>query len=274
MESLGKNPNLLFVGQKILVPCRNATPVVEVAEPANEPVASQPYTDQSAQFDLVTSGQVDATYVYNGYLADSHPLLQLPMIPLMGGSAEQTAVSLWNLHEKYLSTSNYFNEAQLLGFISAPAAHIWRDLDTPVMAGEDILQKNAYPVPYFDGLDTIGPRQVQAQNKEKYASGFDADGNALAFLMAHGAARGGARPKKGAPVPNRLQHGNASFGIVTIDGLPTVAPRFAPQLFAFTVLDRHATFPQISMVLPVLFKVRGKLPVKRCFDVSKRRITR
>jgi LysM repeat protein len=94
MESLGKNPNLLFVGQKILVPCRNATPVVEVAEPANEPVASQPYTDQSAQFDLVTSGQIDATYVYNGYLTDSHPLLQLPMIPLMGGSAEQTAVSL------------------------------------------------------------------------------------------------------------------------------------------------------------------------------------
>ncbi len=142
--------------------------------------------DPGAQFDLVTSGQVDVTYVRNETLADTHPLLQLPMVPLMGGSAQQTAVSLWNLHDKYLAKTDYFDQAHLLGFIAAPTAHIWRDLDAPVQAGEDILSQNAYAIPYFEGLDTLGPPRVQADNAAKYG---DADGT-LTFMMAHGAARG------------------------------------------------------------------------------------
>ena len=235
-KALGGNPNLLFVGQKLFVPCRGtqeatSATTTAAAEPEATPEGPVVLTfnkvsdprfvinvgiidpflraielgtegrvsfvdppnmnrDPQAQLGLVTSGQVDATYVLNQTLSDSHPLLQIPMFPLMGGSAQQTAVSLWNLHETYLSETDYFDEAQVLGFISAPAAHIWRSLEEPVRAGENILSQNDYPVPYFEGLDIIGPKRVQEQNAAKYGDHDAASEGALTFMMAHGAARG------------------------------------------------------------------------------------
>ncbi|MFK7838587.1 MAG: LysM peptidoglycan-binding domain-containing protein [Sulfitobacter sp.] len=235
-EALADNPNLLFVGQKLAIPCRDNT---QTAAATTKPVAKPDATpdgpvvltfnkasdprfvinsgiidpflervesltegrvkfidppemnrDPSAQFDLVTSGQVDATYVLNSYLADTHPLLQIPMIPLMGGSAQQTAISLWNLHDRYLSETDYFDDAHLVGFIAAPAAHVWHDLNDPVTAGENILNQNDYPVPYFEGLDTIGPKRVQAQNAQTYGAQDTATDGPMTFMMAHGAARG------------------------------------------------------------------------------------
>lgn len=232
-EAIGDNPNDLFVGQVLNIPCRTETaqtvlvtnaPDTPDAAVSDEPVILtfnkvsdprfvinigiiDPYLqlierategrvrfvdppvmnrDPRAQYDLVTSGQVDATYVLNQYLADTHPLLQLPMIPLMGGSAEQTATSLWNLHDRYLSGTDYFAQAHLLGFIASPTAHIWRKTENAVEAGENILAQNVYDVPYFEGLDTVGPPQVQAQN----AARFDLTDPSLTFIMAHGAARG------------------------------------------------------------------------------------
>lgn len=145
--------------------------------------------DPEMQFDLVTSGAVDAAYVFNGHLAASHPLLDLPMIPLMGGSAEQTAVSLWNLHDRYLAETGYFDDAKLLGFIAAPAAHIWRLSDEPVVVGSGIADMNNYAVPYFVGLDTKGPAAVQAENVMQIMAQNEEANGTLTFFMAHGAAR-------------------------------------------------------------------------------------
>ena len=145
--------------------------------------------EEEAQFELVASGQVDGAYVVNSLLADSHPLLQLPMLPLMGGSAEQTATALWRLHADYLSRTNYFEDAVLLGFIGAPAAHIWRAKSDPVRPDEGIAYTNVYPVPYFDGLDQRGPVALQQE-----VSAFEATYSQMhvappAYFLAHGAAR-------------------------------------------------------------------------------------
>lgn len=145
--------------------------------------------DGMVQLDLVTSGAVDGAYIFNGYLADSHPLLQLPMLPLMGGSAEQTAISLWRLHEKYLADTGYFDDAQLLGFVASPTAHIWRLNDAPVMVNENISDQNDYRVPYFEGLDTRGPAVVQEENKAMLAEFDEATNGSRTFFLAHGAAR-------------------------------------------------------------------------------------
>ncbi len=142
-----------------------------------------------AQYDLVTSGQVDGTYIFNGDLAASHPLLQVPMLPLMGGSAEQTAVSLWRLHDTYLSQTDYFDDMHLLGFIAAPAAHIWRLSDEPVVLGDAIAEKNNYAVPYFEGLDTRGPAAVRDEVTMRLTAFNEANNGTLTFFMAHGAAR-------------------------------------------------------------------------------------
>lgn len=147
--------------------------------------------DARAQLDLVTSGQVDAAYVFNGYLGESHPLLQLPMQPMMGGTAYQTAVAMWQLHDEYLSETNYFEGAHLLGIIGAPAAHIWRLREAPVVPGEDLVNTNEYTVPYFDGLDTRGASAVREENASWLAEYDEENGNPLTFAMAHGAARAG-----------------------------------------------------------------------------------
>jgi hypothetical protein len=147
--------------------------------------------DPQAQMNLVTSGTVDGAYVFNGYLTNSHPLLQLPMQPLMGGTAEQTAVALWRLHENYLSKSTYMDDVKLLGFVGAPAAHIWRLREAPVKPGEDLVKTNEYTVPYFEGLDTRGAPAVREENAAWLAEFDEERGNPLTFAMAHGAARAG-----------------------------------------------------------------------------------
>ena len=145
--------------------------------------------DPKAQLDLVTSGQVDGAYVFNGYLEASHPVLQLPITPLMGGSAEQTAVSLWNLHENYLAETDYFDEAKLMGFVAAPAAHIWRLDGEPAMSEENIAEANNYAIPYFAGLDTRGPAVVREETEKQLMAQDEAQNGTLTFFMAHGAAR-------------------------------------------------------------------------------------
>ena len=144
--------------------------------------------DHANQFDLVTSGQVDGAYVLNSTIAESHPLLQLPMLPMFGGSAEQTAISLWRLHEEYLAETDYFDDAELLGFVSAPAAHIWRDEELPVTPGEGVTAKNVYHVPYFSGLDTRGPAVMREELSVLVSTQERTSNEPPAYFMAHGAA--------------------------------------------------------------------------------------
>lgn len=144
--------------------------------------------DHSEQFALVTSGQVDGAYVLNSHLAESHPLLQLPMFAMLGGSAEQTAVSLWRLHDEYLSKADYFPEAELLGFVAAPAAHIWRDSAMPITANEDIANQNEYHVPYFHDLDTRGPAVMREEVAAWTADYQTRNNKPPTFFLAHGAA--------------------------------------------------------------------------------------
>jgi len=175
--------------------------------------------DARAQLDLVRAGEVDAAYVFNGYLGVSHPLLQLPMQPLMGGTAYQTAVALWRLEDRYLAAKDHFEGGHLLGFIGAPAAHIWRLREAPVVAGEDLVKTNEYTVPYFDGLDTRGAPAVREENASWLAEYDEKKGNPLTFAMAHGAARAGGiwnENRTVTEIPNGVY--TPTFSVVISDG--------------------------------------------------------
>ncbi len=227
VATIGANPDRIQVGQRLTIPCLTATEVAagdgapvqgqltltfnkasappfiinsgivdkylaEITEVTEGRVTfvdpEVVNRDHAAQFGMVTSGQVDGAYVLNQYLAASHPLLQLPMEPMFGGSAEQTAVSLWRLHSRYLANTNYFPEAKLLGFIASPAAHIWRDSAQPVTADEGIATKNTYDVPYFSGLDTRGPAKMRAEVAASIANYNAQNSEPPTFFLAHGAA--------------------------------------------------------------------------------------
>ena len=144
--------------------------------------------DHSQQLELVTSGQVDGAYVLNVHLEQSHPLLQLPMQPMFGGSAEQTAVSMWRLHDEYLSAVDYFPQAHLLGFVASPAAHIWHDESMPVQAGQKVAFENDYAIPYFNGLDTRGPAVMREEVAQFKADNAAQGEEEPIYFLAHGAA--------------------------------------------------------------------------------------
>ena len=146
--------------------------------------------DPREQLALVTSGEVDGAYMFNGHLAETHPLVQITMQPMIGGTALQTAVALWRTHDEHFRDAGDFSEVKLLGFIGAPPAHIWRVSDAPVTENEQLADNNAWAVPYFDGLDTRGANAVRAENAERVRQLESTPGLPPAtYALAHGAAR-------------------------------------------------------------------------------------
>lgn len=127
--------------------------------------------DPAAQLDLVERGEVDAAYIFNGHLKESHPLLQLTMQPMMGGTALQTSVALWRIHRDYIAQSSDFTTVHLLGFVGAPPAHLWRVNGSEGQGDRPIVAANQWAVPYFET-----PAVGSAPQSGDYA-------------MAHGAAR-------------------------------------------------------------------------------------
>lgn len=224
VDVIGTNPDRIFIGQVFNIPCLSANGQAVLVENDNQLVftfsrpSAPPFVlnekiidrylaeitevtegrvsfvdpatvvrDHSQQFEMVTTGQVDGAYVLNSTLSDSHGLLQLTSLPMFGGAAEQTAVAFWRLHEQYLAAADYFPEAELLGFVASPAAHIWRRGDTPVVPTEGISGKNKYHAPYFLGLDTRGPAAMRAE-LEVLEAELSSESESPAFFMAHGAA--------------------------------------------------------------------------------------
>ncbi len=146
--------------------------------------------DPQNQLDLVQSGDVDGAYVFNGYLADTHPLVQITMQPMVGGTALQTAIALWRVQEQHFYKANNFDGVKLLGFIGAPPAHIWRVSDVPVTEQEQLQDNNAWAVPYFEGLDTKGAQVMRTENADRIRLLDQTPGLPPAtFALAHGAAR-------------------------------------------------------------------------------------
>jgi len=175
--------------------------------------------DPRIQYEIVRSGAVDGAYIFNGHLAQSHPLLQLPMLPLMGGTAQQTALSLWDLHDKHLSRADYHAGVQLLGFIGAPAAHVWRQSNAPVSPDENVSATNEYIVPYFDGLDSRGAATVQQENAAWLAELDEQQSQSLTLVMAHGAALAGGIWKDNNRIVTEIRNGvyTPTFSVILSD---------------------------------------------------------
>ena len=146
--------------------------------------------DPEAQLAGVRSGSFDGAYQFNGHLTESHPLLQITMQPMIGGTALQTAIALWRTHTQHFQGADNFDDVKLLGFIGSPPAHIWRVSDAPVTENEQLDGNNAWAVPYFDGLDTKGATAVREENADRIRLLDQTPGLPPAtFALAHGAAR-------------------------------------------------------------------------------------
>ena len=103
--------------------------------------------DPREQMNLVHSGKADGAYIFNGYLAEENPLLQITMAPMVGGTAQQTATALWRIHQRYFADAGRFDGLKLLGFVGVPPAHIWRVTDAPITGSEQLLGNSAMSLP-------------------------------------------------------------------------------------------------------------------------------
>lgn len=130
--------------------------------------------DQRPPIERLGQSGIDGAIVFNGALHQSHPLLQITLSPMTGGSAAQTAVALWRTYKTHLEAGDEFGGVKLLGFVSAPPAHLWSDTPVSGDAQTALLQGDVWTVPVLDGGITDLP---------------DSTDGPEVFSMAYGTAR-------------------------------------------------------------------------------------
>ncbi len=147
-----------------------------------------PNRDPFSQLDHVRAGRADGAYMFVGHLADSHPLVQITMQPMISGSALETAVALWRTWQTHFRPAGSFGDVHLLGFVAAPPAHLWR------MAGGEALElkldgETAWAMPYLD---------ANVSGKAELIASLGSD--RPIYALAHGAARAAGVWKPGTSV--------------------------------------------------------------------------
>lgn len=146
--------------------------------------------DPKAQLDIVRDGTVDGAYIFNGLLAETHPLVQLPMHPMTGGTALQTAIALWRVHDRYFRGGDDFSDVHLLGFVAAPPAQIWQIPTATASEGSTPAARTVQAIPYFDGPDADGAEAVRADIADRLRQTTETGNqDTAAFAMTHGIAR-------------------------------------------------------------------------------------
>ncbi|MEM8699591.1 MAG: hypothetical protein AAGF44_10495 [Pseudomonadota bacterium] len=98
----------------------------------------EPVVDIQAQLDMLRSGQADAVYVFLGDLADSHPLMQITLLPLAGGSGQVSASALWRIYSERFAGAEAFNGAHLLGFVGGPPRQIF--IEKTIATDEELIR--------------------------------------------------------------------------------------------------------------------------------------
>lgn len=112
------------------------------------------------QLDLMASGGADGAYVFNGFLEETQPLIQLSMTPMTSGSAESSAVALWRVYERYFSDLVEFEGAELMGFVAAPPTQMW---SLTRYALDDISDFDGRPVYTLAGAPASAARMLGAE---------------------------------------------------------------------------------------------------------------
>ena len=141
------------------------------------------------QMNLVLNGTVDGAYIYNGFLAEEHPLLQITMTPMVGGTAQQTATALWRTHQRYFADADQFRGLKLFGFVGAPPAQVWNVLDKSAAGSEQQAGNATLSKSVVRQADTSGALKVSAEEIRQIQSPDNAPRHATkAIALNHAAA--------------------------------------------------------------------------------------
>jgi TRAP-type C4-dicarboxylate transport system substrate-binding protein len=78
----------------------------------------------------VQQGIADGGFMMVGFLENSNPLLQLPLLPNINSSAGAGSVALWRTYEQFFAGKNDMGDVQLLGLIMVPPGGFYSMNDT------------------------------------------------------------------------------------------------------------------------------------------------
>jgi len=78
----------------------------------------------------VQQGIADGGFMMVGFLENSNPLLQLPLLPNVNSSAGAASVALWRTYEQFFAGHNDMGDVQLLGLMLVPPGGFYSMNDT------------------------------------------------------------------------------------------------------------------------------------------------
>ncbi|MBA1147744.1 TRAP transporter substrate-binding protein DctP [Ectothiorhodospiraceae bacterium WFHF3C12] len=123
------------------------------------------------QLQLVTGGVADGAYVLNTWMRNHWKLPQLAELPLLGGSAEASAVALWRTYQKYFKQAEEYKDVVLLGYCAAVPTTVFNLEEEPVtsvsqLEGQRVFSPDSLAEPLGElGAAAVTGPVVKAHNQ-------------------------------------------------------------------------------------------------------------
>ncbi|MDP7625961.1 MAG: TRAP transporter substrate-binding protein DctP [Rhodospirillales bacterium] len=99
------------------------------------------------QWEMVTQGVADATYIFNGFARKRLLLPQIGHLPFGTTSARAQGVAMWRAHKKFFEKANEHKGVAFLGYFGSPAAHVFSMTDKPIRAAADLKGVKTWSLP-------------------------------------------------------------------------------------------------------------------------------
>jgi TRAP-type C4-dicarboxylate transport system substrate-binding protein len=94
----------------------------------------------------VTSGIVDAAYLFNGLIPNRVPLEQVAALPFVSGSAASTSLALWRTYQGYFAKSGEYKGVKLLALFAMPPGQIFSS-KTAIVKPADLNGMRVWALP-------------------------------------------------------------------------------------------------------------------------------
>lgn len=86
----------------------------------------------------VQNGVADGAFQMVGFLRQSHPELQLPLLLMTYFGNEETSVALWRTYETFFKGKNDLKDVELLGLVTTPPNSLINMKPTPFQSVADL----------------------------------------------------------------------------------------------------------------------------------------
>ncbi|MCB1342012.1 MAG: TRAP transporter substrate-binding protein DctP [Pseudooceanicola sp.] len=109
-------------------------------------------------FNAVQQGVADGAFQMVGFLRQSNPEMQMPLLPMTYFGNRETSVAFWRTYEKFFAGKNDMKDVVLLGLITTPPASFFNMKPEPIQSLADLQGLKIWSLPGVtaDALSALG----------------------------------------------------------------------------------------------------------------------